>query len=126
MIVGVGIDLVEIERIKQIIIKWGEHFLNRVYTLNEIRYCEERRYNRFQTYAGFFAAKEACAKALGTGIREGIKWKDIEIKNDSRGKPSICLLGLAQIRASSKKISNIKVSISHSKKLATAQVIMEI
>lgn len=126
MIVGVGIDLVEIERIKQIIIKWGEHFLNRVYTLNEIRYCEERRYNRFQTYAGFFAAKEACAKALGTGIREGIKWKDIEIKNDSRGKPSICLSGLVQIRASSKKISNIKVSISHSKKLATAQVIMEI
>ena len=126
MITGIGIDLVDIGRLKQIIIKWEGHFLNRVYTPNEIRYCERRKYSRFQTYAGFFAAKEACAKALGTGIQEGIKWKDIEIRNDNRGKPFICLSGLAQVSASNKKISNIKVSISHSEKLATAQVIMEI
>jgi|LSQX01.2.fsa_nt_gb holo-[acyl-carrier protein] synthase len=126
MIAGIGIDLVDIERIKQIIIKWEEHFLNKVYTPNEIKYCEERTYNRFQTYAGFFAAKEACVKALGTGIQEGIKWKDIEIRNDNRGEPFICLSGLAQASASNKEISNIRVSISHSKKLATAQVIMEI
>ena len=126
MITGIGIDLIEIERLKQVIIKWGEHFLNKVYTSHEIKYCEEKKNNRFQTYAGLFAAKEACAKALGRGIQDGIKWKDFEIKNDSKGKPIICLSGIAQIMVRKKKIRNIKVSISHSRKIATAQVIMEI
>lgn len=126
MITGIGIDLIEIERIKQVITKWGEHFINKVYTSHEIKYCEEKRYNRFQSYAGLFAAKEACAKALGTGIQDGIKWKDFEIKNDRKGKPAIYLSGLAQIMVHKKKIRNIKVSISHSRTLATAQVIMEI
>ena len=76
MILGIGIDIVEIDRIKNIIEKWNFHFLNKVYTLDERKYCEKKINQRFQSYAGYFAAKEACSKALGTGI-SGIKWKDI-------------------------------------------------
>lgn len=124
MIVGTGIDLVEIDRVQKIIVKWGERFLNKVFTLDEIRYCYTKKENHFQSFAGIFAAKEAFAKALGTGMRK-IIWQEIEIRSDNMGKPSLYLSGLAQSIIAEIGITNINVSISHSRKLAVAQVIME-
>jgi holo-[acyl-carrier protein] synthase len=124
MIIGSGIDLVQIDRIQNIITKWNLHFLNKVYTSNEIIYCEHKNNYRFQSYAGYFAAKEALTKAIGTGM-QSIKWKEIEIRKDALGKPFIYLSGQAKTIAVKRMISNINLSISHTGKLAIAQVIIE-
>lgn len=124
MIIGSGIDIVEIDRIKKIIKKWDSHFLNKIYTLNEKHYCEQKKDSAFQSFAGYFAAKEAWVKAVGTGMTN-IKWKEIEIRKDPSGRPFIQLYGLALATAISKKISNTHLSISHNKQLAIAQVIIE-
>lgn len=124
MIVGSGIDLANISRIKRIIIKWDRRFLNKIYTANEIGYCEQKSNNRYHSYAGIFAAKEACAKALGTGFRD-IKWKDIEVNNDSLGKPIIYLSNDLKNKFIEKEIDNVHLSISHTEKLAIAMVIIE-
>jgi phosphopantetheine--protein transferase-like protein len=124
MIIGIGIDLVDITRIKVIISKWDVHFLHKIYTSPEIKYCDSKNKNRFQSYAGLFAAKEAFVKALGTGFRY-IKWKEIEIKKDNLDKPIICLSGKASEIVSKRRITAINLSISHTKQLAIAQVIIE-
>jgi|LDZU01.1.fsa_nt_gi holo-[acyl-carrier-protein] synthase len=124
MIVGSGIDLVNISRIKKIILKWDRRFLNKIYTVKEMDYCEQKSNNRYHSYAGIFAAKEACAKALGTGFRD-IKWKDIEINNDILGKPIIYLSSDLKDKFKEKEIDNTHLSISHTEKIAVAMVIIE-
>ncbi len=91
-VIGVGTDIVEVLRIAQMIERHGELFLNRVFTPREIEYCSARR-AATQHYAGRWAAKEAILKALGTGWARGIQWRDMEIRNDGAGKPSVALGG---------------------------------
>lgn len=121
MIVGVGIDLVEVYRVEESIDKYKSKFLNRLFTKAEQKYC-----NRFSTpyehFAARFAAKEAVSKALGIGFGEELSWLDIEIQNDAKGKPSVVL---------SKKVANkfsnpkIHISLSHTKDHAIAYVVLE-
>jgi len=124
MIVGLGIDIAEIDRIESSIRKHGDHFLNRVFTPVEIEYCEGYR-NRYERYAGRFAAKEAAMKALGTGWRRGVRWKDIEVTREPGGKPTVRLSGRAAEIASQLGVRNIVLSITHAGNLAQAQVIFE-
>ncbi|TET10538.1 MAG: holo-[acyl-carrier-protein] synthase [Candidatus Atribacteria bacterium] len=124
MIVGCGIDLVKIERIEKIIKRWGDNFIFRIFTPLEIEYCEKKKGNKFQSYAGKFAAKEALLKALGLGLREA-NWKEIEIKNDELGQPIIDTSGKLKNIASAKGVSKYFISISHTKEYAATQVILE-
>jgi len=124
LIIGCGIDLVKIERIEKIIKKWGDNFTSRVFTLLEREYCEKKKGNKYQSYAGKFAAKEALLKALGLGLREA-NWKEIEIKNDELGQPIIDTSGKLKNVASAKGVSKYFISISHTKEYAIAQVILE-
>ena len=97
MIIGLGVDLAEVNRLRAAIERRGEAFLHRVYTEREIAYCERHR-NRFERYAGRFAAKEACAKALGTGLRAGVWWRDMGVVNLPSGRPTLALTGGAKRR----------------------------
>ena len=124
MIIGCGIDLVKIERIEKIIKKWGDNFVLRIFTSLEKEYCEKKKNNKYQSYAGKFAAKEALLKALGLGLREA-NWKEIEIKNDELGQPIIDTSGKLKNIASAKGVSKYFISISHSQEYAIAQVILE-
>lgn len=124
LIIGCGIDLVKIERIEKIIKKWGNNFIFRIFTPLERDYCEKKKDNKFQSYAGKFAAKEALLKALGLGLREA-NWKEIEIKNDELGQPVIDTSGKLTNIASTKGVSKYFISISHTKEYAVAQVILE-
>ena len=124
MIIGCGIDLVKIERIEKIIKKWGNNFIFRIFTSLEREYCEKKKGNKYQSYAGKFAAKEALLKALGLGLREA-NWKEIEIKNNKLGQPVIDTSGKLKNIASIKGISKYFISISHTKECAVAQVILE-
>lgn len=123
MIIGCGIDLVNIKRIENIIIKWGDNFIFRVFTLSEKEYCEGKT-NKYQSYAGKFAAKEALLKALGIGLR-GVNWKEIEIRNNNYGQPNINLHGKLNKIASQKRVNKYFLSISHTKENALAEVILE-
>ncbi|AKL96766.1 holo-[acyl-carrier-protein] synthase AcpS [Clostridium aceticum] len=120
MIKGLGIDIIEIHRIEEAV-RRNPRFLKRVFTQEEIILFEERS-NHPSTIAGFFAAKEATVKALGTGIR-GLAWCDIEVKKDALGKPLIKLHNNALKVAYSKDIKEIWISISHSRLYAVAQAI---
>ena len=124
MIIGTGIDIVEVDRIRRAINSWNCRFLRRVYTSNEINYCRQKNDNCFPSFAGYFSAKEAWAKAIGAGIY-GIRWKEIEIKKDDLGKPYIQLSGLAQEMANKKGVTNTHLSISHTRELVIAQVVLE-
>ena len=124
LIIGCGIDLVKIERIEKIIKKWGDNFIFRIFTSLEREYCEKKKGNKFQSYAGKFAAKEALLKALGLGLREA-NWKEIEIKNDELGQPIIDTSGKLKNIASTKGVSKYFISISHTKEYAVTQVILE-
>jgi holo-[acyl-carrier protein] synthase len=114
-----GIDVIEIERIRHAVERWGERFLHRIYTDGEIAYCR----GRAQSLAGRFAAKEAASKALGIGIRS-IRWRDIEVLPDRRGKPHVHLHGRAAERASKLGLHSYEVSITHSRSDAVAVVNM--
>lgn len=121
MIKGIGTDITEIERIKNNII--NQSFLHKIYSDRELEYLEQRKYNP-GTAAGFFAAKEAAAKCLGTGF-SNFGPKDIEIVKDEKGKPTINLMNNALIRAKELNIGTIHVSISHTKELAIAYCVAE-
>ena len=108
-IFGIGTDIVNIKRIDRSLKKYGFNFKNRIFSKKEIIYCEKRK-NPFTFYAKRFAAKEALSKALGTGIRKGIDFKNIEISNDRLGKPSIKLMG-STANFLKKKIRSKKYSI---------------
>jgi holo-[acyl-carrier protein] synthase len=118
---SVGVDIIEIERIKQVLQRHGERFLRRVYTEAEIAYCR----GRIHELAARFAAKEAMSKALGTGIvgRGGIFWREVEVLPDARGKPLIHLHGQAQDRAQSLGLKKFAISLSHSQEYAVAFVV---
>ena len=124
MIVGLGIDIAEIDRIEAAIRRHGDHFLHRLFTAAEIAYCESHR-NRFERYAGRFAAKEAAMKALGTGWRRGIRWVDIEVVREPGGKPTLRLSGQAAQIASELSVRHIALTITHAGNTALAEVIFE-
>ena len=124
LIIGCGIDLVKIERIEKIIKRRGNNFNSRIFTPPERDYCEKKKGNKYQSYAGKFAAKEALLKALGLGLRE-VNWKEIEIKNDELGQPIIDISGKLKKIALAKGVSKYFISISHTKEYAIAQVILE-
>ena len=123
MIYGIGIDIIEVERVKKLISK-KDKYLKRIYTKTEIKYCEKFK-RKEQEYAGRFSAKEAFSKALGTGISHGIKFNEIEIVNDKLGKPEISLYGGTKEYFEKKGLKNIFVSISHLKEYATVVVVIE-
>jgi len=124
LIIGCGIDLVKIERIEKIIKKWGDNFIFRIFTSLEKEYCEKKKGNKYQSYAGKFAAKEALLKALGLGLREA-NWKEIEVTNNELGQPIINTSGKLKNIALAKGVSKYFISISHAKEYAIAQVILE-
>lgn len=124
MIVGLGLDIAEIDRIEAAITRYGAPFLERVYTSQEVAYCESHK-NRFERYAGRFAAKEAAMKALGTGWRHGIRWRDIEVVRSPGGKPTLHLDGVAHEFGARLGVKNILLTITHSGNFALAQVIFE-
>jgi holo-[acyl-carrier protein] synthase len=118
-VLGIGTDIIECLRIAHMIERHGELFINRVYTPHEIRYCQSRK-QATQHFAGRWAAKEAILKALGTGWRKGISWRDIEIRNDPGGKPVVGLRGGARDMVEKLGIREMLVSISHCRSHATA------
>jgi len=122
MIVGVGTDIVEIPRIGKMIERHGEHFLQRVYTEDEIRYCQRRK-ESFQHYAGRWAAKEAVMKTLGTGWTRGVGWLDIEVAIKRSGQPLINIRGSAREIANHLGIGEVLISISHCRAYAMATAI---
>ena len=126
MVYGNGIDIIDINRIRSVINKYGNRFKKRCFSISEIE-RSEKRLNTVESYAKRYAAKEACAKALGTGLARGVFWKDIEVVNNKYGKPFIQLHGKAnKIYKNMNKNSNtqIEVSLSDEKKYAIANVII--
>ena len=125
MIIGIGTDIIDTRRIKNTINRYGEKFKKRCFTNNEI-IRSENRFNITNSYAKRYAAKEACSKALGTGLAKGIFWKDVELINDKYGKPFIKLHNnaLKRINKITKKDYNIEVSLSDEKNYAIANVII--
>lgn len=121
MIVGVGCDIIEIERIARAI--KSESFIRRVFTAEEAAYCQRRGQQAAASFAARFAAKEAVLKALGTGLREG-SLQEIAVDNDGLGKPLVQLSGHFAMLAKQLGVKNIQISLSHSRELATAYVIM--
>jgi len=124
MIQGIGIDLVENERIEKIINKWGHKFLQRVFSEGEINYCG-RHIQASIHYGARFAAKEAFLKALGTGLGRGVKLLEIEVVHDDQGKPDLSLHGEANLQIVQRQIKRIHLSLTHTKNYATAIVILE-
>jgi holo-[acyl-carrier protein] synthase len=124
MILGTGVDLAEVDRIRQSVERFGERFVNRIYTEREIAYVE-RKANRFERYAARFAAKEAGMKALGTGWRRGIQWKDFEVVNLSSGRPTLALHGEAEKIARQLGVTSVQLSLTHTAKDGLAYVIFE-
>lgn len=118
-VVGVGTDIIECLRIAQMIERHGELFINRVYTDYEIRYCQRRK-QATQHFAGRWAAKEAILKAIGTGWRRGISWRDMEVSNEGGGKPTVALRGGAREVVEQLGVGEILVTISHCRSHATA------
>jgi len=124
VIIGMGVDLAEVGRIRAAIERHGEPFLRRVYTVGEREYCERFK-NKYERYAGRFAAKEAAMKALGTGWRRGVRWVDFEVVREPGGRPTIRLDGEARKIAEELGVKRIALSITHTEVQALAQVIFE-
>jgi holo-[acyl-carrier protein] synthase len=124
MIVGIGIDIAEPERLKEAADRYGRRFLERIFTPREMAYCERKR-NKWERYAARFAAKEAAFKALGTGWRRGVRWQEAEVVNQPSGKPTLELSGQAAEFARRLGVNAISLSITHSSQFALAQVIFE-
>jgi holo-[acyl-carrier protein] synthase len=126
MIFGIGIDTIEVVRIKKAIEEYGLQFTDRIYAEHELAYCSERM-RKYEHFAARFAAKEAYAKALGTGVRRGFRWKEVTVRNAMSGKPQIELHG-SMIDRSKMLIGTqyqIQLSITHTDELAEATVIIE-
>ncbi len=124
MIVGTGIDIAEVGRIRETIERHGDRFLKRVFTEGEIQYCESKA-NRVERYAARFAAKEAGMKAIGTGWNHGVRWRDIEVARKPGGRPTLLLHGKAAEFAAKLGTTNIALSLTHTAEQAMAQVILE-
>ena len=124
MIVGTGIDIAEVDRIRAAIERFGDRFVRRIFTAAEIAYVE-RKANRFERYAARFAAKEAGMKAIGTGWRRGVRWQDFEVANLPTGKPTLRFHGVAREFAQRLGVKNVALSITHTAEQALAQVLLE-
>ena len=124
MIVGTGVDLAEVSRIKASIERFGEKFVRRIFTDAEIAYVE-RKANKFERYAARFAAKEAGMKAIGTGWKRGVTWHDFEVANLPTGKPTLRLHGVAAEVANGLNVKNVALSLTHTAVLGMAHVILE-
>jgi holo-[acyl-carrier protein] synthase len=124
VIVGIGIDIVEIGKIERAMIRRGDRLKHRTFTPLEIQYCEERA-NKYQHYAARFAAKEAVFKAISTGWRQGVAWTDVEVSNQMSGKPELSLCGKTLEFANQLGAQKYWLSLSHTDQYAVAQVILE-
>src|SRR5580765_3924807 len=124
MIIGMGIDVEEVQRVQGAMERQGERFLKRIFTENERAYCEQFK-NKYERYAGRFAVKEAAMKALGTGWTHGIRWVDIEVVREAGGKPTLELHGEAKKIAGKLGVKHMAVTITHTASQALAQVIFE-
>jgi holo-[acyl-carrier protein] synthase len=124
MLVGTGIDLTEIHRIRKSIARFGNRFLDRIYTPHEKAYCLRKR-NAAESFAARFAAKEAAAKALGTGISYGVTWLEIEVTREPSGRPGLKFHGRAAEIASRLGVTNAALSLTHTDSLAMASVALE-
>jgi len=123
VIVGLGIDLAEVDRIRKAIERHGRRFTDRIYTATEIAY--ERKANRYERYAARFAAKEAGMKAIGTGWKRGVSWQDFEVTNLPSGRPTLRFHGVAAQIADSLGVRNIALSLTHTAEQGLAIVILE-
>jgi len=122
--IGLGIDLVEVARIRDLLTKHGDRFKERTFTVGEIAYCDTCA-DPAMHYAARFAAKEAAAKALGTGLwAEGVEWKDIEVTRETSGKPTLILHEGARKHADAQGVTRLLISLTHTRELAQAQVIL--
>jgi holo-[acyl-carrier protein] synthase len=124
LIVGTGVDLAEVGRIRSSMERFGDRFRNRVFTAAEIAYVE-RKANKYERYAGRFAAKEAGMKAIGTGWKHGVRWQDFEVVNLPSGRPTLRLHGVAADVAKQLGVTAIQLSITHTSALGMAHVILE-
>jgi holo-[acyl-carrier protein] synthase len=125
MVLGVGTDLIETKRIEVSIDRFGERFLERVFTTGEIAYCLRKKKNAAESFAARFAAKEAGAKALGTGISRGVTWKELEVRREANGRPTLHLSGRAAELAGAMGVRRMQLSLTHSRELAMAVVVAE-
>lgn len=124
MLVGTGIDIVEIERIAQSIARYGDRFLEKIFTAEEIAFCRRRR-NFAESFAARFTAKEAGAKALGTGIQHGVTWKEIEVRRQTGRRPTLHFAGRALEFANRLGVTHVSLSLTHTATLAMASVHLE-
>lgn len=125
MVLGLGTDIAEVPRIQASLDRYGDHFLARVYTPEEIAYCQARPKTAAQSLAARFAAKEACAKALGTGISRGVTWKEMEVVRERGRAPQLRLHGRAAEIAKTLGIERLSLSLTHTREIALAVVIAE-
>lgn len=125
MSINCGVDIIEINRIKETMEASGPAFVERVFTEAEKNYCESKKAVKYKSYAARFAAKEAVAKALGTGIQEGISWTDIEVITNETGAPSIILSGMAKEKFKLSGGESISISLSHGDDHAIAFAVIE-
>lgn len=124
MIVGTGVDLAEVDRIREAIERHGNRFIERIFTDGEIAYTE-RKANRYERYAARFAAKEAGMKALGTGWRRGVRWHDFEVTNLPSGRPTLSFHGKAAEHAARLGVKAVSLSMTHTATTGMAMVILE-
>lgn len=124
MIVGLGIDIAEVDRVRAAVERHGRRFVERIFCPSEITYVENK-VNRYERYAARFAAKEAGMKAIGTGWRRGVRWQDFEVTNLPTGRPTLRLHGVAEKIAQSLGVRNIALSITHTAREGSAIVILE-
>jgi len=124
MVVGLGVDIIQNNRIQSIVEKWGDKFLKKIFTDYELEFIKKHN-QKTQRYASNYAAKEAVVKALGTGFRNGIRFRNIELKRDNMGKPFIELAGTTKNFADDRGINKIHTTISHEKDYSVAVVIFE-
>ena len=124
MIVGTGVDLAEVPRVRHLVERFGPRFIERVFTPAEIAYVE-RKANRFERFAARFAAKEAGMRAIGTGWRHGVTWQDFEVANLPSGKPTLRLHGVAARVAEKLGVRNISLSLTHTAEYGMAHLILE-
>jgi holo-[acyl-carrier protein] synthase len=125
MVLGLGTDLIETGRLQETINRFGQRFLERIFTAGEISYCMRKKKNAAESFAARFAAKEAGAKALGTGISHGVSWKEFEVRREPSGQPTLHLSGRAAELASAMGVRRIQLSLTHSREMALAVVVVE-
>ena len=124
MVIGIGVDIAKVSRIEKAISSWGDKFIKRIFTANECNFIANR-HSQASSFALHFAAKEAFSKAIGTGMREGIKWSDIEVFHCKSGKPGLKLYGRVSELCQNLGINRFHLSLSDDSGLAIAMVVLE-